>query len=172
MVSEISARRVLGIVEPSPGRPRQDSGVRRPAPDTAVAPRSVLIVDSSEAARRVLADTFLEEGYRVDTAACLVETCELAADMETAPDLAVLTLCLSDGRGDQLAALLRLRWPSLFVLYSSCLLPDEDHVLKHALEPPRTALMLMPASLSALVEAEGTDACRDAARAVREERSR
>jgi CheY-like chemotaxis protein len=172
MVSENSARRVLGRVESSLGRPRQDSGVRLSGSETAVAPRSVLIVDSSEAARRTLADTFQEEGYRADTATCLAEACELAADMETAPNLAVLTFRLSDGRGDQVAALLRLRWSQLFVLYSSRLLPDDDHALKHALELPRTALMLIPTSLSTLVEAEGTDACRGAARAVREGRSR
>ena len=110
----------------------------------------VLVVDTSAATLAAIVAALRESGQHVLTARGAREALSVLADAVSAPDLALLEFRLRDGRGDELAAQLRGRWPQLFVIYFSSVAPSEDEALRRALLAPRTQFLGKPTSLDAI----------------------
>ena len=122
-----------------------------PRPRGRAAP-SILIVDPSEATRRAVAEVLRECGYVVHCAEGLREGERACQTLREGPRLALLEFRLGDGSGDQLAMLLRTRWPECFMVYFSGSHPSYDEALREALLAPRTGFLAKPTSLDAVVE--------------------
>lgn len=122
------------------------------APSHERTPCSVLIVDGSVAAREAIAELLREYGHSVRTAGCIREMERVCDELAAPPELAFLEFRLRDGRGDQAAAQLRARWPGVFILYFSCVQPEDDQALRSALLAPGTALLFKPTSLDAILQ--------------------
>lgn len=112
----------------------------------------IFVAETCQATRSALSAAFREEGYEVYAASGFHEGCVLAKSLQERPSVAVLGFRLRDGYGDQLASVLRHRWPDLLTLYFTGVAPDDDAALKAALGLPDTALIAKPASLDALLE--------------------
>jgi CheY-like chemotaxis protein len=117
---------------------------------------AVLVVEGSTAARHALAELLREYGHSVQAAASMRELAHRSLGPTERPELAFLEFRPRDGRGDEAAQALRARWPGLFVVYLSCVQPEDDHALEQALGEPRTALLLKPTSLEAILQVIGT----------------
>lgn len=114
--------------------------------------RSVLVVDGSAAAREAIAELLREHGYDAHTAGSIQEMESVSRELTEPPELVFLEFRLCDGCGDKAAAHLRSRWPDVFIVYFSCLRPDDDQALGSALLAPATALLLKPTSLDAILQ--------------------
>ena len=110
----------------------------------------VLVVDTSAATLAAIVAALRESGQQVLTARSAREALSVLAHAERAPELALLEFRLRDGRGDELAAQLRRRWPRLIVIYFSSVAPSEDEGLRRALLAPRTQFLGKPTSLDAI----------------------
>jgi two-component system response regulator PilR (NtrC family) len=111
----------------------------------------ILVVDDDEVLGQVLKRVLIRQGYLVDYAAGVAEALELARDLESAPQLALLDLCLPDGDGGELAVKLQAHWPDLPLI----LITAYPLRLRAApgLSERFTAVLTKPLSLSVLRQA-------------------
>ncbi len=113
----------------------------------------VLLVDDSYATRLAIGEVLREYGHAVHEAASCADLDVVCGAIAEAPALALIDFMLLDGRGDEVAARLRRRWPAIFVLYFSASEPRESRAFEAALLVPRTALLSKPSDLDAVIEA-------------------
>jgi two-component system, cell cycle sensor histidine kinase and response regulator CckA len=79
----------------------------------------VLLVEDEPAVRALTARVLTAAGYHVVAAGTGTEALEIAAQMETQPDILVTDAMLPGIHGGQVAARLRERWPGLRTLLMS-----------------------------------------------------
>lgn len=116
-------------------------------------PLSILLVETNAAARQAVDALLRDYNHTVHVAGSIAEMERVLRSMTMPPDLAFIDFRLRDGPGNLAAARVRARWPEIFVLYSSCLGPDDDEALRLALRAPATALLLKPTSFEKVLQA-------------------
>ncbi|MHB8836185.1 MAG: hybrid sensor histidine kinase/response regulator [Candidatus Methylomirabilia bacterium] len=129
------------------GAAREDG----PAQVQAPLPRGterILVVEDEPTLREVAAAVLSELGYQVTAAASAEEALALPLDAGPAPQLLIADVVLPGMRGDELAAVLRDRFPALRVILASGY--SQERLLRETEEVPPTDFLHKPFSASLL----------------------
>jgi CheY-like chemotaxis protein len=99
--------------------PAAEGGMERKKPESYRGSETILVVEDEDSVRKFITRALTAQGYRVLESRNGVEALNLLHATEQPLDLVMTDLVMPDMGGPELAAQIRLLWPSLPVLYTS-----------------------------------------------------